>query len=117
MWNAVDAVLQTAQGRRAGQGQIVLDATFGDQLHERIIAQGLLVVEILVAQGQAVDALAEQRELAVDDEKGMTRVGDDLVERGGESELPVGLAQQQGPGVGGEIAAGEIGLHRAPPEI
>ena len=47
----------------------------------------------------------------------MTGVGDDLVQRGGQTEASVGLAHQQGPGIAGEAAAGKVGLHRLAPEI
>ena len=114
---ALGAVLQAAQGGGAGQGQIVFDAAFGDQLHKGIVAEGLLVVEVFVAQGQGVDALPEEGALLVDDEEGVPGVGDDAVEGGGESEASVGLAEEQSPGVAGEGAAGEVGLDPVAAEI
>ena len=86
-------------------------------MHKGIVAEGLLVVEVFVAQGQGVDALPEEGALLVDDEEGVPGVGDDAVEGGGESEASVGLAEEQSPGVAGEGAAGEVGLDPVAAEI
>jgi hypothetical protein len=56
-------------------------------------------VEILVAQGEGVDALGEQGALVVDDEEWMARVGDRRVEGVEEFESVAGLTEQVRAGV------------------
>ena len=58
---AVDAVLQAAEGRGRGEGQLGIGASSGGHLQHRVGAEGLMVVEILVAQGDGDDPLGEQR--------------------------------------------------------
>ena len=68
-----------------------------------------MVVEVLVAQGQAVDPLGEQFLDGVLDEVGVAVVGEaggELADDPGES---LGLAEQQGAAVGGDVAAVEVG--------
>jgi hypothetical protein len=72
-----------------------------------------VIVEVLVAQGDAEDALAEQGALGVGDELGVAGVGEGVVQRVEQSQASVGFTQEQGPGVGGQVAALEVGLHAA----
>ena len=68
-----------------------------------------MVVEVLVAQGQGVDPLGDQLLDGVLDEVGVAVVGEaggELADDPGES---LGLAEQQGAAVGGDVAAVEVG--------
>ena len=77
---AVDAVLQPAEGRRRGEGHILLGRLAGGELEDGVVAEGLVVVEVLVAQGDGDDPLGEHGPLVVDDEDGVAGVGDGGVE-------------------------------------
>ena len=89
----------------------------GGQLEGGIVAEGLVVVEVLVAQGDGDDPLGEHGALVVDDEVGMSRGRGWRALRASKSPSPLGdLAEQQGAGVGGEPAAVEVGDDRLGPE-
>ena len=69
-------MLQPVQRRLAGQRRAVLAARLelADQRrHHRIVAQMIVIVEVLVAERQAEHALADQRRQAVLDQLGRTR--------------------------------------------
>ena len=106
---APHAVLQPAESRRRGQRLLRIDAAFGDELHERIIAQALMIVTIFVTQSDGEDALAEHRALLVGDKPGITGIGNHGVQLLDQTDLAVDLAQQQRPGIGGDCSAGKIG--------
>jgi len=75
-----------------------------------------MVVEVLVTQDDRRDPLGDQGALVMDDEHGMTGVGDDGVE-GVEEADPVGdLADQECPGIRREAAALEVGDDDLGPE-
>ena len=57
---AVDAVLEAAEGRGRGEGQLGLGGASGGDLEHGVAAEGLMVVEVLVAQGDGDDPLGEQ---------------------------------------------------------
>ena len=68
-----------------------------------------MVVEVLVAQRQGVDPLGDQLLDGVFGEVGVAVVGEaggELADDPGES---LGLAEQQGAAVGGDVAAVEVG--------
>ena len=74
-----------------------------------VAAEVVVVVEVLVAQGQGVDPLGEEFLDGVLDEVGVAVVGEaggELADDAGES---LGLAEQQGAAVGGDVAAVEVG--------
>ena len=75
-------------------------------------AQGLMVVEILVAQGDGHDPLGDHGLLVMDDEDRVAGVGDGRVEGLEEAGRLADLPEQEGPGVGGEPAAQEVGDDR-----
>src|SRR5581483_12310943 len=87
---AAGAILQAAQRRGGGQrlpgGGVVL----GQRLPERVVAEAIVVVEVLVAASDAEDALREQGPLGVGDEGGVPRVGQDGVEGVEQAEPTVG---------------------------
>jgi hypothetical protein len=81
----------------------------GGELEGGIGAEGLVVIEVFVAQGDGGDPLCEHRSLVVDDDREPSGIGDGVVEGVEEAEPVADLAEQEGAGVGGEPAAVEIG--------
>ena len=74
-----------------------------------VAAEVVVVVEVLVAQRQGVDPLGDEVLEGVLDEVGVAMVGEaggELAEDAGEF---LGLAEQQGAAVGGDVAAVESG--------
>ena len=59
---AVDAVFEAAEGWGRGAGQLGIGASSGGHLQHGVGAEGLMVVEVLVAQseGEGEDPLGEQ---------------------------------------------------------
>jgi hypothetical protein len=109
----VGSVFQAAEGGRGGQRLVVVGLVIGKDLPERIVAQGGVIVEVFVAQGDAKDALAQQSALGVGGEFGVAGIGDGVVEGIEQSEAAVGLAQEESTGVGGEVTAVEVGFEAA----
>ena len=72
-----------------------------------------MIVEILVAQGQTINALAQKSDLLVDDVERMTRIGQHPVQRGHQTETAVGLAQEQHTPVAAHVAPAETRLDLA----
>ena len=66
-----------------------------------------MVVEILVAQRDPVDALAQQIELPVGDEVRVPRIGDHRIERADQAQPAIHLPQHHHPAIAGDIAARE----------
>jgi len=108
-------VLEPVEGRLAGQGGAA-GATGGELTHgrgqHRVVAQGVVVDQILVAQRQSEHALAHQGGEAVLDLVRRTVIREAGRESPDQADRPVGGAQQQRPGVGGDGAAVEPGYHR-----
>ena len=76
---------------------------------QRVAAEVVVVVEVLVSQGQGVDPLGDEFLDGVFDEVGIAVVGEaggELSDDAGES---LGLAEQQRAAVGGDVAAVEVG--------
>jgi len=83
---------------------------------QRVGAEVVVVVEVLVPLRQGVDPLGDELLDGVLDEPGVLVVGEaggELADDSGES---LGLAEQQGAAVGGDVAAVEIGEDMAGPE-
>ena len=107
---AVDAVLEPAEGGRRGEfGDAAGVGMVGGGLPERIVAEAVVIVEVFVSGGEAEEAVGQERALRVDDEQGMTRVGDGFVESVEQADLFVGFPQEQQAGIGGEVPGGELG--------
>jgi len=77
------------------------------------VAELLVVVEILVAQGQAEDALGQERPLRMFEAFGVAGIRQGAVESVEEPQAAIDLAEEQGAGIGGEGAAGEIRFEAA----
>ena len=107
---ACGAVLQAAERRRRGQRLVATDGG----LHQHIVAQRLVVVQVLVAAAQAVQALRQQVAQAVADALGVARIGDRSGRRAAQPQVLIDLAQQQQPAIAAQVPAAEVGLNDAP---
>ena len=110
-------VLEPAQRALARQWRAALPACFElarQQRQQRVAAQVVVVVEVLVSQGDAGDALRHHRAHRMFGEAGIAVVretcGDPVEESGGAVRLP----EQQRPGVRRDRSAVERGGHPAP---
>src|SRR5262249_296917 len=81
----------------------------GQDLPEGIVAEVLMIVEILVASGDGEDALGEEGPLGMGDAVGVAGIGETAVQSVEQSQAFVGLSEQEHSGVRGESSAGEIG--------
>jgi hypothetical protein len=108
---AIDGVLQPRQGRLAGQIMPRLGQAAADQFQERIGAQHVRVVLILVAAGDLEDVLADQRLPAA-----AHRTPPPLRNRDGQGRAQpqghLGLLQPGQPPIGGQAPAVETGFQR-----
>ena len=105
-------ILQAAERRGRGQGLV---APHGG-LHQHIVAQRLVVVQVFVAAAQAVQALRQQIAQTVADALGVSRVGDRRSGRAAQAQVPIDLAQQQQPPIAAQVTAAEVGFDQAPAE-
>jgi hypothetical protein len=117
---------QTIQGALAGQGLAAIATALSrpargvgladDGGQERVASQVVMVVEVLIAQGQGIDPLGDQLVGRVFDPVGFAVAGEaggELMDDAGEL---LGLAEQQGTAVGGDVAAIEVRDDFAPAE-
>ena len=104
----VDAVLQSAESRGGGEYRVFVGHLAGGELEGGVIAEVLMVVEVFVAQGNGRDSLGDHGFLIVDEEDGMSGIGDGGIDGVEEAGLLGHLAEQEGAGIGGESTAPEI---------
>src|SRR5207302_11382227 len=83
----------------------------GEDGEQRIVAEGVVVVEVLVAQAQTEDALLKELGEGVLEAVGVAVGGEAAGELVVEVEFGLDLAGQQSTGVGGDVAAVEGGDH------
>ena len=111
-------VLQTIERALAGQRLTVSPqhrAQLARQHRERrILAQLVVIVEVLIAQCQAEDALPHQRRDPMLDIAGVTPIDEAVSEPAHQPKAAIDLAQQQRTGVRGDVPAIEPGYHRTP---
>ncbi len=93
-------------------GEASVASSPGGDLEDGILAEGLVVVEVLVAQGNGEDLLGEHGPLGGHDQGGEAAVGDGVIEGLEQSEPLSELAEQEGTGVGGEPPTLEVGDDR-----
>jgi len=105
-----DAVLQATQGRGGSQRLLGVGLILGQDLPEGIVAEVLMIVEVLVASGDGEDALGQQGALRMGDTVGVAGIGKTTVQSVEQSQTFIGLAEKEHSGVGGKGAAGEIGV-------
>ena len=110
-------MFQTVEGALAGQRRAVLAAAFelaGQQRQQWIVAQLVVVVEILVSQGNAHDALGHQRADRVLCQAGIAVIGEACSHPVDEPDPAVEIPEQQRSGVRRHRSAVERGGHPAP---
>src|SRR5579859_5631069 len=79
---------------------------FADQDgQQRVVAESIMIVEVLVAQAQAIETLLEQVRHRVLDEVGVAVIAETAGELFDEAELGFDFAQEQSTGVGGNVPA------------
>jgi hypothetical protein len=103
----VGTVLPPAQGRGTGQIRV---AAHG-RLDRQVAAQAGMIVEVLIAQGQGVDPLAQQTQGIVVAAGLAARIDQRAGHGFGQAEATIGLLQQQHAAVGGDVATLEIGFY------
>ncbi len=75
-----------------------------------------MVVEVFITQGDRRDPLCDHGALVVDDEDGVSGVGDGGVEGVEQTDRVGDLAEQQSPGIGGEPASLKVGDNSLGPQ-
>ena len=103
------ARLQAAQRGRARQR--IDSADRG--LHQQVVSQRVVVVEIFVAAAQPVDALRQQISQAVRDARRIARIAQHRGRRAAQTDALVDSSQQQQAAVRADVAAFEVGLDHA----
>jgi hypothetical protein len=73
-----------------------------------------VIIEVLIAERDPVNALPQEIDLRVRDQIGMARIGDPRIERADQTEPAIGRTQHHHPAVTGDIAPGKTGLDFAP---
>ncbi len=101
--------LHPVQRAFAGQGIFQL-APVGQHSHQRIAAQLLMIVQVLVAQSQPVDALRKHLGKLVLDQQRRPPVGETGRHPLQQTDLAIGLTQQQRSAIGRYLAGRETGL-------
>ncbi len=108
---AIDGVLQARQRRLAGQVGPGLGQAATDQLQQRVGAQGVGVVLVLVAAGDLEDALADQCRQGVA-HRAAPPLGNHRGEGGAQPDGQLRLLQPRQPAVGGQPPGVELDLQR-----
>ena len=98
--------LEPAQGRGAGQHPVLPDR----RLQGRIVAQLVVIVQVLVAQTQGIQPLTQQMQLAVLATGLPTGIAKQPGYPGCQTEPAVLFAHQHHPAIAGDFSAVEIGL-------
>ncbi len=104
------AGLEPAERRTGAQRRVPLQRA----LPHDIPPQRIMIVEILVAQRQSIDALPHQRHLLVHDEARMPRIRHRRRKRRRQPQPPIRFPQQHHPTVAGDLAALKTGLDFPP---
>ena len=111
-------VLKTVQRALARQGLAVRPQhrmqLARQHRKRRVLAQFVVIIEILVAQHQAKDPLPNQRLDLVFDVTGIATIGEATREPADQSKAAINLSQQQRTRVRGNVAAIETGYHSPP---
>jgi hypothetical protein len=105
----VGAVRQPAERRTASQRTVALDG----RLPRQIVTQRVVIIEILIALGQPLDALAHPSQHRMFDALGIARIRQHFGQGLGQPKTPVGLAQPRDAAIAGDVPAGKAGGHVA----
>ena len=100
--------VQERLGYPASARLLVIHATPGHDLHQRIDPQPLVIVQVFPPAGDGDDALGDQRPLAVGDQLRITRIGNDSVDAIEQTRSAIHLAEQNRPGIRSDRPAGKI---------
>jgi len=82
-------------------------------LHQQVVSQRVVVVEIFVAAAQPVDALRQQVSQRVRDAPRIARIAQHRRSRATQPDALVGASQQQHTAIRADVAAIEVGLDHA----
>ena len=108
---------QPVQRRLAGHRRAILAPGLElarQHRHQRIVAKLVMVVQVLIAERDAVHALPDERGDGMLNQPRVSGVAETSRKPSNQIEPSVGCAQQQPAGVGGQRAAVERGHHRPP---
>jgi len=103
---------QPAQRRRGGQG---VDATHRC-LQQQVRTQRVVIVQVLVAATQPVDALRQQVAQPMPDAGRIARVAEHRCHRAGQPNAFIGPAQQHQAAVGTQVATVKVRFNNAAPD-
>ena len=107
---AIGAILKAAQCGAACEWTVALT---NDSSQQRIVAQGIVIVEILVGVGDPKDPLTEHVEDGMLNEGGIAIIGNELRDPSQEIEVGIGLGQQDAASVRRDVPALEVDFHWA----
>lgn len=107
---ACGPILQATEGGRGRQRRDTADG----RLHQRIGAQYIVIVQVLVAAAHRVQALSEQVVQAMFDALGIACIADRCGRCAAQPDASIDLAQEHQPAVGTQLAAVECRLDDAP---
>jgi hypothetical protein len=85
-------------------------------LHQHILAQSIMIVQILMTAAQPVDALGQQIAHRVYDPPWIARIAQYCCCRSRQTDALIGLLEQHHAPVTGQIPAAEIGLDHPTPQ-
>lgn len=100
-------MLAAAQGRGTRQRRNAVNRS----LQRQVVSQFLMVVEIFIAERQAVQTLTQLRQRAMAAAPGVPWIPQHAGRRGAQPEAAIGGAQQQHPAVAAHRTARKIDLH------
>lgn len=103
----IGPVLPAAQGGTAGQAIITLNG----RLKGRIMTQALMIIQVLIAQGQSIDPLPQKALQAMSATGRTTTLAQPLAEGCRQSQIAIRLTQKHHTAVAGDFTAGETGLY------
>jgi hypothetical protein len=86
---------------------------FDRRLPDQIVTQRVVIVEIFITLSQPVNALAHQTQDRMFDALWIARIGQDFGQGFGQTDVPVGLAQERDAAIAGHVPAGEAGADQA----
>ena len=109
-YGAVRPVFQPRQSGAAGRGPVA----FHRGLPCQIVPQAVMIVQVLVTQGQAIDPLANHGKLAVIATGLTAGILQTFGGRGRQTQKPIRLPQQQDPRIARHVAAPERGFYPPP---
>jgi len=100
-------VLETAQGRGTGHTLI----PFHRRLQCHVVTQRLMIVQVLIAQGNRIQALPQQALMIVIATDLMARIPKCSRNHRAQTQQTIGLSQQQHAAIRGDVTAVEISFN------